>query len=212
MSLLRLLLLLCWPGLVLADPSGVVRVIDGDTFDIGGERVRLFGVDAPEGAQTCTRGGAVWECGAWVTAEVRARISGRDAVCETLDTDRFGRTVARCAVAGRDLGDWLVSDGLAMAYRAYSWDYDLAEKAAQVAGIGIWQGEVQEPAEFRAEQAMGVAPEGCVIKGNISERGRIYHVPGQENYERTRIAPEQGERWFCSTAQAEAAGWRPAAR
>ena len=50
----------------------------------------------------------------------------------------------------------------------------------------------------------------CNIKGNISVRSgeRIYHVPGQEYYDETEIRPSQGERWFCSEAEARAAGWR----
>jgi hypothetical protein len=52
----------------------------------------------------------------------------------------------------------------------------------------------------------------CIIKGNISiETGeRIYHVPGQRYYDATRISPRYGERWFCTEAEAEAAGWRKA--
>ncbi len=54
----------------------------------------------------------------------------------------------------------------------------------------------------------------CNIKGNISinSRAKIYHVPGQENYEDTKISPQYGERWFCSEAEARAAGWRKAGR
>lgn len=49
----------------------------------------------------------------------------------------------------------------------------------------------------------------CRIKGNISDRGdRIYHVPGSRHYERTRIDTARGERWFCSVADARAAGFR----
>ena len=51
---------------------------------------------------------------------------------------------------------------------------------------------------------------GCKIKGNISDKGeRIYHVPGQQHYGKTRITTGKGERWFCSEAEALAAGWRP---
>lgn len=52
----------------------------------------------------------------------------------------------------------------------------------------------------------------CRIKGNISYNGgeRIYHVPGQHYYSRTRISYIKGERWFCSEADAQAAGWRRA--
>lgn len=54
----------------------------------------------------------------------------------------------------------------------------------------------------------------CDIKGNVSYTSgkRIYHVPGQEDYESTRISEARGERWFCSEAEAEAAGWRKASR
>jgi hypothetical protein len=49
----------------------------------------------------------------------------------------------------------------------------------------------------------------CLIKGNISDSGRIYHVPGSAWYERTEINESRGERWFCTEAEAQAAGWRP---
>lgn len=51
---------------------------------------------------------------------------------------------------------------------------------------------------------------GCAIKGNISENGRIYHLPGQRYYAMTAINPLAGERWFCSEEEARAAGWRKA--
>ncbi|MFO1394057.1 MAG: thermonuclease family protein [Steroidobacteraceae bacterium] len=53
---------------------------------------------------------------------------------------------------------------------------------------------------------------GCLIKGNVSERGRIYHLPGSDAYDKVRIDPGKGERWFCTEDEARAAGWRPAAR
>lgn len=58
------------------------------------------------------------------------------------------------------------------------------------------------------------ASSSCRIKGNISINTgeRIYHVPGQEHYAETRISPEYGERWFCTEADARAAGWRRAKR
>jgi hypothetical protein len=53
----------------------------------------------------------------------------------------------------------------------------------------------------------------CNIKGNIGNKGeRIYHVPGQAFYDKTRISAGRGERWFCSEQEARNAGWRKAAR
>jgi hypothetical protein len=57
--------------------------------------------------------------------------------------------------------------------------------------------------------AAGAAADACTIKGNISANGRIYHTPASPNYTATRIDPSRGERWFCSEAEARAAGWRP---
>ena len=207
-------------SMVLAQsPSGVIRVIDGDTFEIGGANVRLHGVDAPEAGQTCQDArGRNWACGAWVSREVRARYQGKTAQCVAVTRDRYDRIVARCSVQGQDIGAALVAEGLAFAYRRYGMDYDLIEKQAAVADRGIWAMGVQQPADYRrATQAPQAAPQpvagACNLKGNISAKGeRIYHRPGQEHYDRTRINTAQGERWFCSDAEAQAAGWRPARR
>jgi len=196
--------------------NGTVRVIDGDTFDISGTRIRLFGIDAPEQAQSCTsKEGQQWRCGAWVSAVVTQRFHDRRARCVALDTDRYGRTVARCYIDGRDVAKALVEDGLAFAYRRYSMDYDLDEKGAVIRGAGLHNSQFQAPAAFRQSRtAASAAPSGnCAIKGNISSKGeRIYHSPGQRDYARTRIRTDKGERWFCSAAEARAAGWRPARR
>lgn len=214
---LLLSMFLSLPDLLLADPQGRIRVIDGDTWDVGGVRVRLFGIDAPEADQTCTDSDGIdWPCGGWVSREVRKRYQGKTARCVEVATDRYGRSVSKCSVNGRDAGRDLVSDGLAFAYRRYSMDYDLDEKAAAVNGRGLHGSKVQAPAAWRAQKrrkASGAPAGGCVIKGNISSRGvRIYHLPGQEHYDRTRISPGKGERWFCSQAEARAAGWRKARR
>jgi endonuclease YncB( thermonuclease family) len=209
-------LMLCLASPVVADVEGVVRVIDGDTFDVGGARVRLHGIDAPEVDQTCTsdqRG--EWACGAFVRDEVRRRYQGVIATCEQIDLVRYGRIVGKCFVAGRDVGEAIVNDGLAEAYRRYSMDYDLAEKAAQVTGAGLWSSEMQSPAAFRAEQrtssqTVQTPLTNCVIKGNISGSGQIYHMPHNRDYENTGINEANGERWFCSEEDARAAGWRAA--
>jgi endonuclease YncB( thermonuclease family) len=197
--------------------SGTVRVIDGDTLDVGRTRVRLHAIDAPEGAQTCEDGrGGTWACGTWVSEQVRAVFGGQRAVCAQVDTDRYGRAVARCTVGGEDMGARIVAEGWAMAYRRYGMDYDLDEKAAAVAGRGIWSGGVEAPDAYRARlrqsAVTGTAPDGCAIKGNISGSGRIYHMPGQADYDATVITESRGERWFCTEAEAQAAGWRRARR
>jgi endonuclease YncB( thermonuclease family) len=207
--------LLCLPAQG-ASFSGTARVIDGDTLDIGDRRVRIFGIDAPERAQTCTRAPArEWACGAWAEAEMKRRFGGRALTCTELDRDRYGRTVARCEDAsGDDVARVLTEAGAAFAYRRYSHDYVEAEGRARAEAAGVWAGSAIRPAEFRAQFKSTVTARrtGCMIKGNISNSGKIFHSPGQFDYDRTKINPARGERWFCSTSEARAAGWRPARR
>ena len=216
-SLALCLLLFSLASQSAADIIGRIQVVDGDTIRVSGQVIRLFGVDAPEAKQTCqTSEGLHWACGAWVSDVLRNAFDGQEARCVKVEQDRYGRSVARCEVAGVDLGRWLVQRGLAFAYRKYSMDYDLDEKRAAVNDRGLHASRVQNPADFRAAGAQPAqkAPDfGCQIKGNISSKGvRIYHLQGQEQYERTRISTLKGERWFCSEAEAKAAGWRRARR
>jgi endonuclease YncB( thermonuclease family) len=213
----QVLVVLFLPALpALAGPEGRLRVIDGDTITVAGQTVRLFGIDAPEVDQTCAdAAGTPWSCGAWSADQVAALFDGVRVTCETVDTDRYGRIVGRCRAGGTDIAETIVAAGLALAYRDYSWDYDQAEKAASIAGRGLWSGTFQAPADWRAAQrapdpAPQVATGPCNIKGNISGAGRIYHQPHNRDYADTRIDETRGERWFCSPAEAEAAGWRPA--
>lgn len=200
------------PAQTLAGPA---RAIDGDTIEIGGERIRLFGIDAPEMAQTCTRDGADWDCGRWARDALAGHLRGVRLVCEGRGRDRYGRLVATCRAGGEDIADRLVREGAAFAFRRYSEAYVAAEKEAMIAGRGIWTGEAEPPSALRAATRAApdpAAPEGCPIKGNVSGSGRIYHLPGQADYAATRIDPARGERWFCSEQEARRAGWRPARR
>ena len=226
-----------------AGPDGTIRVVDGDTFKVGTTTVRLHAIDAPETDQMCGDANSpAWACGDWVRDKTREMFEGRHARCTATDTDRYGRTVAKCAVDGQDVGDRMVSDGLAFAYRQYGMDYDLAEKAAAVNARGLHGTGVMSPAAFRSAQRAQERPTqtasdagaktvtvnrgtpqtrslipnavnpSCRIKGNISISSgeRIYHVPGQEYYSKTRISLQKGERWFCTETEARAVGWRKA--
>lgn len=204
--------LAAFPLVASADLSGSVRVIDADTWDVGGTRVRLHGIDAPELDQTCTRAsGQGWDCGVWATQQVRRLYQGRAATCSRVTQDRYGRTVARCRVQGRDVGQALVAQGLAFAFRKYSTDYVGAENRAKSAVAGLHGARVALPWEHRAARRASDTPSNCVIKGNISAKGeRIFHRPGQPHYARTRISTSKGERWFCTAEEARKAGWRAA--
>jgi endonuclease YncB( thermonuclease family) len=101
-----------------AEPGGTITgtasVIDGDTFAIGDQRVRLWGVDAPEGSQVCQRNGQSWECGDDAAAALEALLNGQEVACTEVDRDRYGRTVATCMVGGQDIGAAMVRQGWAL--------------------------------------------------------------------------------------------------
>ncbi|MGO4908911.1 thermonuclease family protein [Pseudorhodobacter sp. W20_MBD10_FR17] len=193
--------------------TGQARIVDGDTIVVAGERIRLFGIDAPELRQRCDPSGRNWECGVWA-AQVLAKLAARGVLkCEALDRDRYGCTVARCTAAGRDIGAEMVRQGAAAAYVQYSLDYVTLEATAKAELRGLWSGAVTAPADYRKIAKRQPAPEGCAIKGNINTKGkRIYHMPGQRDYDATRISVAKGEAFFCSEADAQAAGFRAAKR
>lgn len=192
--------------------SGRARVIDGDTLAIGSAHVRLFGVDAPEHDQTCDRDGQVWGCGQ-AAARALADVVGRARlVCEVQDRDRYGRAVSICWNGAQDVAEALVTQGAATAYRAYSLRYVAAETEARAARRGIWGARMVRPEDYRHGRTQDAPDPSCTIKGNIGTKGRIYHLPGQADYDATRINQAKGEAWFCSESEARAAGFRKAAR
>jgi len=192
--------------------AGPARLIDGDTIDIDGRRIRLHGIDAPETGQSCTdHRDRPYRCGDRASDALDQMIRGRRVTCDGDETDRYGRLIAVCQTGGVDLNRAMVRSGWAVAFRRYAETYLAEELEAQKANRGLWRGHFERPEEHRAQQwalAEQKSPEGCPIKGNISRNGRIYHVPWSRWYARTRISPGKGERWFCTEAEAIAAGWR----
>jgi endonuclease YncB( thermonuclease family) len=160
-SLLLLVPVLVAAGLALAgradkrsgDSGGPVRVVDGDTLRIGERRIRLHGIDAPERAQSCTdASGQSYRCGEAATAALTRLLGGRQPACVERDRDSYGRSVAVCAVDGRDLNRAMVAEGWAVAYTRYARDYEGDEAAARRARRGLWQGGFERPDQYRAER------------------------------------------------------------
>ena len=203
---------------VMADITGPARIIDGDTIDVAGQRIRFHGIDAPESGQTCVVGLEVWLCGQKADHALYNFIGTSSVTCQERDVDRYGRIVATCAVRGRDIGAWMVLNGWALAYRRYSLDYVDQERRARIAALGMWRGDFVPPWEWRRGKRLQAptaldSADGCLIKGNIAKSGEyIFHVPGGRYYENTKINTASGERWFCTEAEAIAAGWRKARR
>jgi endonuclease YncB( thermonuclease family) len=185
--------LLAWSA-VAETITGLIRPMDGDTFEMAGVGViRLADIDAPEMAQNCEGGPKhLRDCGVYVADVLAERIRGQTVECEVHAIDEYQRRIASCTYAGEDLSTWLVSEGLALAFRRFSERLVPVEEAAKEAGRGLWQTTFEAPWDYRAhrwEVAAQEAPEGCAIKGNINRDGeRIYHTPwGSQWYDRTKI-------------------------
>lgn len=133
----------------LADVIGAVQVIDGDTIEVAGERVRLHGIDAPESRQTCDVAGVGWACGRTATAFLASATAGHEVTCKGDKRDRYGRRIAVCYVGDDDLNARMVRDGWALAYRKYSKVYVAQETEARASGSGMWRGQFVEPWEWR---------------------------------------------------------------
>ena len=196
--------------------TGIARVIDGDTLDIGGTRIRLALVDAPERDQTCDLAGKPMPCGAAARHLLQTLAEGRRATCLPGPTLSYGRIVGMCQVQGRNLSLALLDAGAGALMQHYLPEWpdqakamQAAETAAHAARIGIWGMRAETPAAFRAARRKGDCPADRPVKANDSNNGRIYHLPGSPAYAKTRISGPD-EACLPSARAARAAGFRPA--
>jgi endonuclease YncB( thermonuclease family) len=134
--------------------AGRATVIDGDTLEIHGERIRILDIDAPESRQTCMQpDGTEWRCGQKAALAVSDWIGQRPVTCETSKKDMYNRWLARCAAGGGDLGQWMAVNGWAVPYRDCKCEVIRdAAKAAKEAKRGIWSGSFQMPWDWRSAQ------------------------------------------------------------
>jgi endonuclease YncB( thermonuclease family) len=141
------------PASTQQDIVGVASVIDGDTIEIHSQRIRLFGIDAPEGSQFCLRpNGERWRCAQQSSLALADRIGRATVRCEPRDIDRYRRVVAVCFKGAEDLNRWVVANGWAVAYRRYSVDYVADEDAARRKRINMWSGDFEMPWDWRAQR------------------------------------------------------------
>jgi len=233
------LLLLLAPALAhAADVSGVPKIREADAVQIGNNRLRLSGIDAPSVDQLCLNTkGERWTCGVAARDELIKHVEGKSWTCHIGQTDRRGRALSRCEVDGEDIQKWLVRSGWALAYDRFSHDYDAEQKEAREAKVGMWQGAFIAPWDWRvrnkntrilgavkvpdnahaillASASGPVAPSpDCTIKGNVNSSGEcIYHTKSSRWYAQIRMQISKGTRWFCSVEEAEAAGCRETRR
>lgn len=206
-------------------PALVTRVIDGDTIEvaIGGRsfRVRYIGIDTPETVHPQRP----VECfGKQAADRNRQLVEGKMVGLEkdVSDTDSFGRLLRYVWADGRMVNAVLVEEGFALASTfppdvRYAELFAALQARAREEGRGLWAPgacETPEPTAAAGGACDYSGTEQPVIKGNLSTRTgeKIYHVPGGEFYDHTVIDESAGERWFCTEAEAVAAGWRKSKR
>ena len=130
--------------------EGPARVIDGDTIEIKGQRIRLHGIDAPESRQQCLdQAGYSYACGKAATESLRAFLLHTPVKCLSDSYDRYKRLIAIREVQGTNINAWMVKSGWALAYRKYSKDYIADEDEARTSVRGIWSGTFIEPWRWR---------------------------------------------------------------
>jgi len=215
-----------------ADIVGIPLIVDGDTVEIDGKKIRLDGIDAPETDQVCLDvKGERWACGIAARDHLNQKAGGKVWTCHVHGTDRYRRSLAVCEADGLSINQWIVANGWALSFVRYSHRYDADEQTARKRNTGLWAGAFVAPWDWRHRgtntvilgaahvpvnaQVILISPasaehapsKDCIIKG-VSRSGQcIYHLPGDAYYSSINMKTK-GKRWFCSAEEAEAAGCR----
>lgn len=146
-------------GTALAEMTGTPRIIDGRTLEAVGERIRLFGIDAPDLDQVCQHGGRNYECGRVARAALWDLVAGLDVSCQPEPgvPEQDGSVIATCTAGGFSLNQNMVYTGWAIADRTATNRYVAAEADARKSRRGLWRGQFQPPSSWR-EAHSGGAP------------------------------------------------------
>jgi len=126
-----------------------LRVIDGDTIHLNGEKIRFTGIDTPELKQTCIKEGVIEPCGVTAKEFLIEKIGDNKVNCISEGKDQYKRTLAECYVNGESLSSYLVRSGYGFAYRRYSKKFIPDEDYAKTNKIGMWSMDFQYPWDYR---------------------------------------------------------------
>ena len=126
-----------------------LKIVDGDTIILNGEKIRFSGIDTPELKQTCMKGDQKISCGMSAKMLLIKKIGNEMPVCIREGKDAYKRTLAECFVNGDSLSRFLVRSGYAFAYRKYSNKFIKDEEFAKENKLGMWSMEFQYPWDFR---------------------------------------------------------------
>ena len=129
--------------------SQELKVIDGDTIHLNGEKIRFTGIDTPELKQTCIKEGVIDECGVTAKKILIDKIANNNVECISEGKDQYKRTLAECFVNNESLSSYLVRSGYAFAYRRYSKKFIPDEDYARINTIGMWSMKFDYPWDYR---------------------------------------------------------------
>ena len=115
--------------------TGIASVVDGDTIEIHGERIRLSGFDSPERGSKCGSVN-VYQKAAFALSDF---VGQRSVICDISSKDQYGRSIGDCEVGGQSLAEFMVSEGWARDWPRYSHGaYADEERQARNAHRGVW--------------------------------------------------------------------------
>ena len=126
-----------------------LKVVDGDTIVINGEKIRFSGIDTPELKQTCMKGEQKVFCGMFAKMLLIKKIGNEIPKCINEGKDIYNRILAECFINGESLSSFLVRSGYAFAYRKYSKKFIKDEEFAKKNKLGMWSMKFQYPWDFR---------------------------------------------------------------
>ena len=194
--------------------EGKATVIDADTLQIGDRQVRLAGIDAPEAGQEhkLATGGTDY-FGRAAALKLHALVTEDIIRCDVASlAGNRGLTLATCFNGTVDLGADMLASGMAMTIKSSPPAYAEQEAQAKKQRKGFWHDDTIEPPwrfrERRVREAEPASPNGCVFKARMdASDGRVLIAPWSPWYGRVQVDEKNGDRWFCSEAEAIAQGW-----
>jgi endonuclease YncB( thermonuclease family) len=129
--------------------SQTIKIVDGDTIHLNGEKIRFTGIDTPELKQTCLKYGIKDLCGVTAKQILIDKIGNNNVECIIEGKDQYKRTLAECFVNNESLSSYLVRSGYAFAYRKYSKKFIQDEDYAKINKLGMWSMKFEYPWDFR---------------------------------------------------------------
>ena len=126
-----------------------IKITDGDTIKVNGEKIRFSGIDTPELKQICIKQGVKKPCGMIAKQILIDKIADNNVTCVKEGKDQYKRTLAECFVNNQSLSSYLVRSGYAFAYRRYSKKFIPDEDYAKFNKLGMWSMEFDYPWEWR---------------------------------------------------------------